>query len=173
MARARHEGRWTHEEATVRGRTQVNRPWILILCVVLVVGLSALGYSRYNNFQTVSYELRECSQPLTAESTWEQVQQAGCRPVDPAGSQLVVFIEREIVQPGTVEGSTFSFDKIPLHSPAPGLRAELTRPARTVVVAEPENEQIRRQMRSDSTEQNWSANIGSRGPLHYWVLVTP
>lgn len=173
MARARHEGRWTHEEATVRGRTQGNRPWILLLCVALIVGLSALGYSRYMNFQTVSYELRECSQPLSAESTWEQVQQAGCRPVDPVGTRLSAVVQQEALTPDAVEGSTFVFDEVAQHTQEHALRADLDRPARTVVVAEPEEQTIRRQMNGDRAGTTWTGHIGSRGPLYYWVLVTP
>ncbi|WP_131105835.1 hypothetical protein [Ornithinimicrobium sufpigmenti] len=173
MARARHEASWTHAEATVKGSTQGNRPWVLILCVALIVGLATLGYSRFWNLQTVSYELRECAQPLTDESTWEQVQAAGCDPVDPGQTKLWVTNEGEQIEPATVEGSTFSFDMIPIHSPAPGLRVELDGAAQSIVIAEPENQKIRRQMNGDRAGTSWSANIGSRGPLHYWVLVTP
>lgn len=173
MARARHEASWTDAEATVKGSPQRNRPWVLILGVALIVGLASLGYSRFWNMQTVSYELRECVQPLTDESTWEQVQAAACDPVEPGRTRLFVTNEGEQIAPATVEGSTFSFDMIPVHSPAPGLRAELDRPAQSVVIAEPENQQIRRQMNGDAAGTGWSANIGSRGPLHYWVLVTP
>lgn len=173
MARARHEALWTDAEATVKGSAQRNRPWVLILGVALIVGLASLGYSRFWNMQTVSYELRECAQPLTDESTWEQVQAAACDPVEPGQTRLLVTNEGEQIEPATVEGSTFSFDMIPVHSPAPGLRVELDRPMQTIVIAEPENQQIRRQMNGDASGTSWSANIGSRGPLHYWVLVTP
>lgn len=173
MARARHEGRWTHAEATVKGSTQGNRPWVLILCVALVVGLAVLGYSRYWNFQTVSYELRECAEPLTAESTWAEVQAAACDPVEPGSIVLRATDKMEQIEPTTVEGSTFSFEMIPVHSRSNGLRVELQAPARSIVIAEPENEQVRREMNSDRPGLNWTANIGSRGPLHYWVLITP
>lgn len=173
MARARHEALWTHDESTVKGKVQRNKPWVLILLMACIAGLAALGYTRFWNLQTVTYELRECAQPLTAESTWSEVQSAACDLVGPGGSRLWVVNEGEQVQPATVEGSTFTFERIPIHSPAPGLRAELDRPARTIVIAEPENEQIRRQMNGDSSGTSWSAHIGSRGPLHYWVLVTP
>lgn len=177
MARARHEAMWTHQESTVKGSAQRNKPWVLILLVALIAGLAALGYTRFWNLQTVTYELRQCAQPLTAESSWADVQAAACEPVeqvDLRGTQLVVTNEGEQIQPATVEGSTFSFENIPIHSPAPGLRVDLDRPVSTIVIAEPDNEQIRREMnRLDSAGTSWSAHIGSRGPLHYWVLLTP
>lgn len=174
MARARHEALWTHQESTVKGRTQRNRPWVLILLAALIAGLAALGYTRFWNLQTVTFELRQCAQPLTEESSWADVQAAACAPVDPGATRLWVANEGEQIQPATVEGSTFSFENVPIHSPAPGLRADLDRPARTIVIAEPENERIRREMNQlDAAATSWSGHIGSRGPLHYWVLLTP
>lgn len=93
--------------------------------------------------------------------------------MDPGQTTLWVTNEGEQIEPARIEGSTFSFDMIPIHSPAPGLRAELDAAAQSVVIAEPENQSIRRQMNGDSAGTSWSANIGARGPLHYWVLVTP
>lgn len=171
--RARHEAKWSHEEARVKGRRQSNRWWIMLLGFALIVVLAALGYTRFWNFETVSYELRQCTQPLTAESSWAEVQDAACDPVPAGSNQLAVTIEREVAEPDTVEGSTYFFEMMPVNSPAPALRAELERPARTVVVAEPENEQIRRAMSGDASGTRWSASIGSRGPTAYWVLVTP
>lgn len=173
MARARHEAQWSHQESTVKGKVQRNRPWVLVVLAAVIVVLAALGYTRFWNMQTVTYELRQCAQPLTAESTWAEVQAAACDPVAPGGSRLWVTSEGEQIQPAVVEESTFTFEMIPVASQAHGLRADLDSSASTVVIAEPENEQIRSQMNGDSAGQSWSVHIGSRGPLHYWVLVSP
>lgn len=173
MARARHEGQWTHEESIVKGSSQKNRAWVLILLVAAVIGLAVLGYTRFWNLQTVTYELRSCAQPLTEESTWAEVQAAACDPMDPGGVELVVSNEAEMVEPSEVDGSTFTFESMPINSPAPGLRMELEGPARTVVVADPDNERIHGAANGASSATSWSAYIGAGGPQHYWVLITP
>lgn len=172
--RARHEGRWTHDEATVKGSRSRNRWWIMLAPAALIVILAAVGYTRFWNFQTVHYGLRQCNQPLSLESTWAEVQAAACDPIDPAGVQLTIRNEgQEVIEPSAVEGSTLSFDDIPVNSPAPAIRIELDRPAGAIVLAEPDHERIRRELNGDASGTSWSANVGSRGPTDYWVLITP
>ena len=50
---------------------------------------------------------------------------------------------------------------------------DLDAPARSVVLAEPTNERVRRELSGDASDRRWTANVGARGPGSYWVLVTP
>ena len=154
--------------------TYQNRLWVPVV-IAAVIGVLVFGYyQRFMAFDTVSYELRHCSEPLTADSTWQEVEAAECEPVDAAGTTFVLFEERSQHDPSAVTGSVFTFEDFPVNSVAHSPQLILTEPAETVVVAEPTNEQLRRPMRRTSVDGlRWSGYTGARGPTEYWILVTP
>lgn len=157
----------------VHGKHQ-NSLWVPVVIVIVIGVLVALAYQRFMAFDTVTYELRHCAEPLTAESTWEQVEAAGCEPADATGATFVLWEERSRHEPDSVAGSVFTFDSFPINSVAHSPQLTLPESAETVVVAEPTNEQLRRPMRRTSVDGlNWSGYTGARGPTEYWILVTP
>lgn len=146
---------------------------MLVLGFAVIAGVAFLAYERYMGFATVSYEIRHCQEPLTAGSDWAAVRSAACDPAPAATAVLVVHENGDERTPDETSGSTYSFDGVPVNSPAPGIRVRLDQPAQSVVVADPESETVRRALTSDAPALRWSGNIGGRGPVHYWVLVSP
>lgn len=181
MSRSAHEAHWTHADATVKGRSRGNTGWwVLLVAVAVVIGLAVFGYARWWSFQTVEYQTMQCSAPLTEDSSWSEVQAAGCEPVDVEGlGQVVVYnqLDRSDMssqrEPAAVEGAITRYDDVAVNSPAHYLELDLTSTAQTVVVAEPDNQTVRSAMSSDSSGTQWGTPIGSRGPTSYWLLVTP
>lgn len=172
--RARHEARWTHEEATVKGRGPGNRGWwTLALGFAVIAVVATLAFNRYMNFQDVTFELRHCQQPLTAESTWREVQAAACDPAPVGGDVLTMWHEGSQSSADATAESSWTFEDVPVNTVVNAMEITTAAPARSVVLAEPDNEQIRRALTSDTARTRWSANIGDRGPTTYWVLVTP
>lgn len=171
--RARHEAHWTHDDALVKGRRQGNRGWVLLIAFALVFGLATTAYLTLMRFETVSYQLRTCTEPLTKDSTWVEVRRADCEPVDASGAELELFEESDRRSPDRIEGSTYFFDEVPVNWPVPGISLRTTDPMRSIVLAEPTTQTIRRELSSDASDTRWSANVGSRGPVEYWILVTP
>lgn len=168
MAPSRTKDGWI-----VHGKHQ-NSLWVPVVIAAVIGVLVFLSYQRFMAFDTVTYELRYCSEPLTAESTWAEVEAAQCEPVDAAGTTFVLFEESSQHEPDTVTGSVFTFEDFPINSVAHVPRLVLTEGAETVVVAEPTNEQLRRPMRRyDVDGLNWGGYTGARGPSEYWILVTP
>lgn len=171
--RNRSEAVWTAEEARVKGRRNRNKAWVLVALVALGAFVIWLAWTRMLGVTDVTYELRTCRSPLGEESTWAEVQAAACdpAPVEGATLELVAGTSREAPASGT--GSTWLFENVPVNSPENSAHLTLPEPAGTVVVAEPDNRQIRTAMSSDASGTGWSAYIGSRGPTSYWILVTP
>lgn len=172
-SRARHEARWTHAEATVRG-THRNRGWVLLVGFAALVTLSTVAYMEFMRFETVSYELRQCERPLSATSSWADVEAAGCEPVtvtDDAGLTVVESATRS--SPDRVEGSTWFFDEVPVNWPAHSLELVTPVAGESGVIAEPTNQVVRGELSRDTSGTRWTGFIGSRGPTEYWLLVTP
>lgn len=172
--RARHEARWTHADATVRG-THRNRGWVMLLVgFAAVVTLATVAYLEFMRFETVSYELRQCDRPLSESSSWAEVEAAGCAPVTLSdAADLVVLEAATRSAPDRVDGSTWVFEEVPVNSPAHAVELVTPFAGRTAVIAEPTNRVLRDEMSSDASGTRWSGFIGSRGPTEYWLLVTP
>lgn len=146
---------------------------MLIPLVALIAVAATTAYIRFMGFETVSYELRQCEQPLTAESSWDEVQAAGCDPADAAGTRVELYHEGVYVEPDSVSEATYTFEGWPVNSPSHAIGVWTTDSARSIVVAEPTNEAVRDQLSSDSAGTTWSGFVGARGPTTYWVLLTP
>lgn len=173
-ARARHEARWTHADATVRGRAQRNRGWVLLVGFAAIVMLATVAYLEFMRFETVTYQLRQCEQPLTEDSSWADVEAAGCEPLAITGDANLLQIEASSRNaPDRVEGSTWTFDEVPVNSPAHAIEMVSPIAARSGVIAEPTNEVVRSTLSPDTSGTRWSGFIGSRGPTTYWLLLTP
>lgn len=173
-ARARHEARWTHESSTVRGNRRRNRGWVVLLCFAVIVVLATVAYREFMRFETVSYELRRCEQALTEDSSWADVQAAGCEPVAIASDDSLLLQEESALKsPDRTDGSTWLFDEVPVNSPAHSFQLQTSFEARSGVVVEPTNQRIRTELSSDASGTRWTAFIGSRGPTEYWILLTP
>ncbi|MFX0538563.1 hypothetical protein ACQBAT_13360 [Ornithinimicrobium sp. Y1847] len=173
MTRNRAEAAWTHPEAKVKGKVRRNKAWVLIGMVAVLTVVIVLAWARLMNFQDVTYEVRECTQPLDRDSTWEQVEAANCQTLPTEGKRLTLWAGGDQQDADTVDDTTWTFESVPLNTVLTAMEIRLTDSASTVVLAEPENEVIRRALSGDASGTRWSANVGSRGPSTYWVLVTP
>lgn len=172
--RARHEARWSHADATVRGRGQRNRGWVLLLGFAVIVMLATVAYLEFMRFETVTYELRQCEQPLTESSSWADVEAAGCEPLAVTGAADLLQIESSTRNaPDRVEGSTWVFDGVAVNSPAHAIELVSPVDAQSGVIAEPTNQVVRSELSPDASGTRWSGFIGSRGPTEYWLLLTP
>lgn len=172
--RARHEARWTHSESTVRGRGPRNRGWVLLLCFAAILLIATVAYMQLMRFETVTYELRQCEQPLTDSSSWADVEAAGCQPLAVTGSAGLLQIESSSRNaPDRVEGSTWVFDAVAVNSPAHAIELTSPVPAQSGVIAEPTNKVVRSRLSPDASGTLWTGFIGSRGPTTYWLLLTP
>lgn len=172
--RSRHEASWTSADATVRGRRPGRGGWVMLaLGFVAVAVIATVAFNRYMNFQTVTFELRECTAPLTAESTWQEVQAAACDPAPIEGDELTMWHEGSQSSADATSETSWTFEGVPVNTVTNALEITTSEAAETVVLAEPDNQQIRRALTSDAAGLRWSANIGDRGPTTYWVLVTP
>lgn len=173
-ARARHEARWTHEHATVRGRRQGNRGWVLIIAFAAVALMATVAYLEFMRFETVRYELRQCAQPLTEESSWAEVEAAGCEPLPLTGQASLTRVEGSSHhEPDSIEGSAWIFEGVPVNSPAHAIELVSPVAAEQGIIAEPTNETVRSELSPDTSGLRWSGFIGSRGPQEYWLLLTP
>lgn len=172
--RARHEAKWTHSDATVRGRRQRNRGWVLLLLFGGVIMIATVAYMELMRFETVTYELRQCDEPLTEDSSWADVQAAGCDPVTVTEAASLLQIESSArSEPDRVEDSTWVFDAVAVNSPAHSLELRSPFAAETGVIAEPTNEVIRNELNGDASGTLWTGYVGSNGPTEYWLLLSP
>lgn len=171
--RSRHEARWTDERSTVTGRGPRSKWWVLpILAAALPLTFYA-SWRVYNDIDTVTYEVRECTEPLTEDASWADVTAAGCEPVPAEAMSMVLMRGEEPVEPDRTEGSLLSWDEWAVNSPEHSVQLVLDDPAETIVIAEPTNEQVRTALTGDSADVRWGGFIGGRGPKEYWVLITP
>lgn len=162
----------TKPEWIVHGH-QPRRPWVMLVIVGLIIAAVVIAYLRFMNFQTVTYELRACTAPLTVDSTWSQIEAAGCEPIDASDVTMVVFEERSRHDPDQIEGGAFSFEGFPMNNPAHSFEITGTPPHDAGFLVDPEGQQIRRQISSNAAGTDWSGYTGDRGPTTYWVLFTP
>lgn len=165
-------GTRAREEWIVHGR-KPGSPWVIPIVLILMAVLVVMAYQRFMAFEAVTYELRQCQAPLTADSTWEQVQAARCEPVDAGSTVFSIYEGSSRHQPDLVEGSEFIFDSFPINSVEHSTDLVLPEAAESVVIVEPTNERVRRSMRGDAAGTHWTGYTGDRGPTHYWLLVTP
>ncbi|ANS79922.1 hypothetical protein SGUI_2526 [Serinicoccus hydrothermalis] len=171
--RSRHEARWTHAEATASGRLPRNAWWMLPLLLGLALLALYGGYRVYMGIDTVTYEVRQCEESLTEQSSWDEVQAAACDPVPAAPVTMALMQGMDRIEPDDVSGSVLTWDAWPVNSPEHSVDLELQDPAQTVVIAEPEAQRVRVELTSDASETMWGGFIGGRGPTSYWVLITP
>ena len=171
MSRNRNEAAWTHDEARVKGRRR-NRAWVLIGLFVTAVAIISLSWARYMNIQDVTYELRVCQQPLTTDASWSEVQAAACDPATTSGNWLTLWAAGDQQDASSVQAQSWIFESVPVNSSATSIQLDLAQPARTVVLAEPDSQTVRRDLTKDKQGLTWTANVGGRGPTTYWVLVT-
>ena len=171
--RHRSEATWTHEDALVKGNPRRDRAWVLIVLVALGAVVITLSWSRLMGIADVTYEYRICQEPLTKESSWEQVQAAACDIAPVGDARLTLWAEGDQQEPDVTGASSWTFEDVPVNTSATAVELDVTDPATSVVLAEPTNQQIRRALTGDAAGKIWSANVGARGPVTYWVLVTP
>lgn len=172
--RARHEAKWTHEDATVKGKFTHNRGWwMLVVAFAAVALVSTFAYGRLMNFQDVTFELRHCQQPLTADSTWAEVQAAGCDPAPVDGAAATHWNQGSATSPDTTGETSWTFERLPVNTVVNAIEFDLPEPAVTVVVAEPDKQTVRRALTSDVSDTTWTGMIGDRASTTMWVLVTP
>lgn len=171
--RSRHEAKWTSPDATVKGR-RGGFGWVMLaLGFAVIVVVSTVAYNRYMNFQEVTFELRHCRAPLTAESSWQEIQAAACDPATRGGDVLTMWHEGSQSSADTTTETTWTFEDVPINTVVNALELTTAEPVESVVLVEPDNEQIRRELTTDAERTRWSGHIGDRGPTEYWVLVTP
>lgn len=156
----------------VHGKKPGN-PWVIPVAIILMGVLVVMTYQRFMAFDSVSYELHTCQTPLAADSTWGQIESARCEPLDADGTELVIYEGSSRHAPDIVAGNTFSFDSFPVNSVEHSIQVQLPFPARSVVIAEPDNTRVRRALSSVQAGIQWSGYIGQRGPTRYWVLISP
>lgn len=174
MSRNRTEAHWTSEESIVKGNKRRNAWWAIPLALIASIAVIYYAYSRAVGLADVTYEVRQCQETLDADSTWEQVQAAACDPVSTEGMTMRLHDDKSsVMDANEVTEHTFVFEDVPVNTAATGMSLEIERPAASVVLAEPENETIRRELTSNAQKTLWSANVGGRGPTTYWVLITP
>lgn len=145
---------------------------MLILLAAVIVAAATAGYVRFMGFEDISYEVSQCDQPLTEDSTWADVQTAGCSPADASTAEVELFHEGSYYVPDQVSGSTYTFEGWPVNSPSHSIGVQTSDSARSIVVVDPTNEQIRDELSGDAPGTGWTGFIGSRGPTTYWILIT-
>lgn len=152
-----------------------NNPWIMFVIVALIVAAVVIAYLRIMAFRTVTYEVRQCQSPLTAESTWAEIEAAECRSIDAVaeGATLVLFEGSSRKEAESVLGGSFTFEGFPINTPAHSFELHGVQPADTGLLVDPKGQSIRREMRSDASGTTWSGFTGGRGPTEYWILLTP
>lgn len=171
MAKARERDR---SQWIVHGQRR-NSPWIMLIITALIVAAIVFAYLRVMAFRTVTYEVLECQSPLTAQSTWAQVEAAGCESIDANGEDvtLVLFEGSSAKEAESVQGGTFTFEGFPINTPAHSFELRGVQPADSGLLVDPEAQSVRREMRSDASGSTWSGFTGGRGPTEYWILLSP
>lgn len=152
-----------------------NNPWIMIIITVLIVAAIVVAYLQIMAFRTVTYEVRQCESPLTAQSTWAQIEAAGCESIDANadGTTLVLFEGSSPKEAESVQGGLFTFEGFPINTPAHSFELRGVEPADTGLLVDPKSQTVRREMRSDASGSSWSGFTGGRGPTEYWILLSP
>lgn len=150
-----------------------NNPWAMVVIVVVIAVLVIVTYQRFMAFDTITYQVQACEQPLSDTSSWIDVEAAGCVPTSTAGMSFAIFEGGSRHQPDSVTDDSFVFDSYPVNSILHTTEFTSGEPAETIAIVDPVNEEIRTIMRGDRSGLDWSAYVGSRGPTEYWILITP
>lgn len=171
MAKAKERDR---SQWIVQGQHR-NNPWIMLIIIALIVAAIVIAYLRIMAFRTVTYEVRQCAGPLTAESTWAQIETAGCESIDAAadGATLVLFEGSSPKEAESVQGGTFTFEGFPINTPAHSFELSGVQPAETGLLVDPEAQTVRREMSGNASGSTWTGFTGGRGPTEYWILLSP
>jgi Tfp pilus assembly protein PilV len=159
-------------EWIVHGR-KTSQPWVVVVFVVVIAVLVVVGYQRFMAFETISYELRTCERSVAADASWSAVEASGCRPLDSASGEVVVYEGTSRHAADSVDGARFVFDRFPVNSTAHSVELTGIEPAESVLIAEPTHERIRRAMSGNAAGTAWTGFIGDRGPTEYWLLIVP
>ena len=165
--RARDSSEWI-----VNGRAR-SRPWVIVVIVAAIAVLIVVAYQRLMAFDTVTYELRACATPVTAQSSWADIEAAGCEPLSDDSVSVTVYEGTSRHEASSVSGARHSFGDFPVNTTAHSVEIAGTRPMGTVLIAEPTNEQIRREMAGNADGTTWTGFVGARGPTEYWLLMSP
>lgn len=171
--RARHEARWTAEDAVVKGRVARNRFWVVLVLFALIVVVSSWAFATRMNFQDLQVQLQVCGEPLTEDATTADVEAAGCVPTDVTDEQLAMWHESARRDPVGTQGAVWQFEEVPINTVANAFQLDLAEPARSVVVLDHEAGTVRAALTPDAADTRWTGVVGSRGPTSYWLLVTP
>lgn len=94
--------------------TKPRRPWVIIPFVVAIGVLAVLVYQRFIAFDALTYALRACQSPLTAEASWSEVEAAGCEPLTGEGASVVLYEGTSRYDAVTAEDGVFAFDAFPI-----------------------------------------------------------
>ena len=159
-------------EWIVNGR-QRSRPWVIVVIVAVIAALVVLAYQRFMAFETVSYELRACTTPVDAQSSWSDIEAADCAPVSDDSVSVVLYEGTSRHEPSAVRGGQYSFGDFPVNTSAHSVEITGTDSMRTVLIAEPNEERIRREMSGNADGTAWTGFVGARGPTEYWLLMSP
>ncbi|WP_289018047.1 hypothetical protein [uncultured Ornithinimicrobium sp.] len=171
--RARHEARWTADDAVVKGKVRRNRLWVVLLLFGLVGVLSTWAYTRLLNFQDLQVQLRVCQEPLGEDATGADVTAAGCVPTDVTDERVRLWHQSSPRDPVSAEGPTWLFEDVPIDTVANAVQVDLADPARSVVLFDHEEGGVRTALTPDAADTRWTGTVGTRGPTSYWLLVTP
>lgn len=156
----------------VNGR-QRSRPWVIVVIVAAIAVLVVVAYQRFMAFETVTYEVRACSGHVDAQSSWSEIQAANCQPVSDDSVSVILYEGTSRHEPSSVVDGRYSFGDFPVNTPAHSVAITGTEPMRTVLIAEPTTERIRREMSGDAGGTAWTGFVGARGPTEYWLLMSP
>jgi hypothetical protein len=159
-------------EWIVNGRTR-SRPWVIVLIVAAIAAVVVLAYQRFMAFDTVTYELRACATPVSPQSSWSDIEAAGCEPVSDDSVSVVVYEGTSRHEPSSVAGARYSFGDFPVNTTAHSVEVNGTDPMGTVLIVEPTNERIRREMAGNADGTAWTGFVGARGPTEYRILMSP
>jgi hypothetical protein len=155
-----------------RQRTR-SRPWVIVVIVAVIAGIVVVAYQRFMTFETITYELRTCASPVDAQSSWSDIEAAGCEPTEHDGASVVVYEGTSRHEASSVAGAQHAFADFPLNTPAHSVEIIGSEPMGTVLIVEPTNERIRREMAGNADGTAWTGFVGARGPTEYWLLMSP
>lgn len=171
--RARHEARWTAEDAVVKGKVARNRLWVILVLFGLIAVISTWAFTRQLNFQDLQVQLQVCQEPLAEEATSADVEAAGCTPTDVTEERVRLWHQSSPRDPVSAEGPTWQFEDVPIDTVANAVQVDLPEPARSVVLFDHDGGTVRTALTSDAADTRWTGTVGTRGPTSYWLLVTP
>jgi len=152
-----------------------NNPWVMFVIVALIIAAVVIAYIRIMGFGTVTYEVRQCQSPITAESSWTEIEAADCSAIDAArdGVTMTLFEGKSPKEVDSVRGGRFVFEGFPINTPAHSFELRGVQPAEVGLLVDPSSKTVRRELSSNASGTDWSGFTGARGPTDYWVLLAP